>query len=273
MRALVLEGGAMRGIFTAGVLDALAAKNTPPFDLVVDVSAGACCAVSYLAGQHGRNRRIFLDYMATKAFADPLRFALGGHLTDMDFLMGPVTHTLDPLDIPALRASPTRFVAVTTHAHTGEPCYLPAQGPDCVQALHATVAIPFFYRGGPIRFRHEDHFDGGVADPIPLAYAIDEKATDITVVLTRPASWQPPALSLLSRAYLTLHYADFPAIPKALANRHRVYARTRNLIANPPPDVSLRVIIPPDDFPVRRFTMDVPTLVRGYDMGYQAASP
>lgn len=260
----------MRGVFTAGVLDAMAEAREPPFDLVVGVSAGACCAVSYLAGQHGRNRRIFIDRMASRDFYDPWRFARGGHLADMDFIMGPVTFTLEPLDIDALRSAPSRFYTVSTHAHTAEPCYLPGQDGDCIQALFATVAIPFFYRGGPVRFRHEDHFDGGVADPIPLAWAISRGATDITTVVTRPATWQPPVLSPVSRIFLAFALSDYPAIPGAIARRALAYSRARELIASPPAHVSHRVILPPEDFPVSRFTMDRKALETGYEMGRAA---
>jgi predicted patatin/cPLA2 family phospholipase len=172
MRALVLEGGAMRGIFTAGVLDSLAVLDAPPFDLVIGVSAGACCAVSYLAGQVGRNRRIFVEQMTTREFADPLRALRGGSLVDMDFIMGPVTFLRDPLDLHALRASPVELEAVAAEAVTGQARYLPAQGRDCVGALLATVALPVFYRGGPVPFRGERLFDGGVVDPVPVGRAL-----------------------------------------------------------------------------------------------------
>ncbi len=260
----------MRGVFTAGVLDGMARDEEPPFDLVVGASAGACCAVSYLAGQHGRNRRIFLDHMATRAFANPWRMLWGGSLTDMDFLMGPVTLKLDPLDVGALRASPTRFETVTTHAHTGEPCYLPGQDDDCLVALHATVAIPFFYRGGPVRFRGEDHFDGGVVDPIPVKHALDMGATEVTVVLTRPPSWEPERFSPVARLVLAFDLRRFRGTYRALMSRHATYDATRRLLAAPPAGVLLRMISPPEGFMVKRFTMDRGLLEAGYETGLDA---
>ena len=259
----------MRGIFTAGVLDAFH-ETHETFDLIVGVSAGACCAVSYLGNQPGRNRRIFMKHMTTKSFYDPVRLFLGGSMADMDFIMGPVTFDLEPLDHETMCAHPTRLYTVSTHAHTGEPCYLPAQGPDWHAALFSTVAIPFFYTGGPIRFRHEDHFDGGVADPIPLQFAIDQGATDITVVTTRPPSWQPPKLSPVSRTFLTFSLADYPEIPGAIARRAAVYHRTREVLVSPPENVTLTHISPPEDFPVARFTMDPASMQSGYEMGLEA---
>lgn len=189
---------------------------------------------------------------------------------DMDYLMGPVTLELDPLDVEAMRSSPSRLVAVTTNAHTAEPCYLPAQGPDCLAALLATVAMPFFFKKGPIRFRGEDHFDGGVADPIPAAHAISLGATDLTVVVTRPPSWRPPAQSRISRLFLSFSLRDYPRITPAIAARPEAYRKARALLASPPAGVRIRLIAPPDDFPVTRFTMDRSLLERGYDMGREA---
>lgn len=257
----------MRGIFTAGVLDAMVDDGEPPFDYVVGASAGACCAASLLSGQRGRNRRIFLDHMATRRFANPWRMLWGGSLTDMDFLMGPVTRELDPLDVRALRDSPARFETVGTEAYTGQASYLPAQDEDCLAAIHATVAIPFFYRNGPVRFRDSMHFDGGVADPIPVGRALDLGATDVTVVLTRPPSWEPERFTAAARTVLRIHLRRYPGTFEALMARRDVYRRIREILGAPPRGVRMRVISPPEGFMVQRFTTEREPLLRGYLTG------
>ncbi len=260
----------MRGIFTAGVLDALAGIGPPPFDVVIGVSAGACCAASYLAGQLGRNRRIFVDHMTTRRFASLSRALLGGSFVDMDYIMGPVTFLLDPLDLEALRSSETDLEVVATDAATGEPRYLPGRGRDAVAALLATVAMPVFYDGGPVPLRGERLFDGGVADPVPVERALALGARDLTVVLTRPASWRAAPMSGLARLVSAASLSRYPGTLAALARRHEVYERVRAVLSAPPRGVALRVVRPPEGFPVARFTTDLAALDSGYAMGRRA---
>lgn len=258
----------MRGIFTAGVLDALAGRGEPPFDIVIGVSAGAYCASSFLAGQHGRIRRIVTRHMTGTNYANPWRLLWGGSAIDQAYLMGPVTRRMDPLDLGALRSSRSRFEVVATRADTGEPAYLPAQDEDCLDALHATVAVPFFYRGGPVAFRGEDHFDGSVSDPVPVYRAIALGATHVTVVLTRREPPEPPGMA--SRCFLAAALRRYPEIPSAIATRHTAYARALESISSPPAGIRMRPVLPPEGFPVRRFTRDRRRILEGYDMGLRA---
>lgn len=262
----------MRAVFTSGVLDGFAQRAEPPFDLVIGVSAGACCATSYLAGQHGRNRRIFVELMTSRIFVDPWRLLSGGSVFDMDYLMGPVATVLDPLDLDSVRGSGVRFEAGVAEAHTAEPRYLPADGPDLLQALLASVAIPVLYRGGPIRFRGGVYFDGGVVDPVPLARALDQGATDVTVVLTHPWGWRPSPMSVVERAVARVGLARYPALRRALdAPRRRAYNRALDLLDQPPAGIRMAVYAPPADFAVSRTTRDPALLARGYAQGLDAA--
>src|SRR6476469_8399668 len=95
--ALVVEGGAMRGIFSAGVLDAFLEASWNPFDLAIGSSAGASNLLSYLAGQRGRTRRCHLNQMSRPEFIDAWRFVRGGHWVDLDWLWEAITRE-DPLD-------------------------------------------------------------------------------------------------------------------------------------------------------------------------------
>jgi predicted patatin/cPLA2 family phospholipase len=257
----------MRGVFTAGVLDAMAEgdRKEPPFDLVIGVSSGAYCGASYLAGQHGRILRIIRAHMTSSNYANPWQVLLGRSLVDQDYLME-VTRRHDPLDVAALRASPSRFEAVATAARSGAPAYLPAQGQDCLSALHATMAIPVFYRGGPIRFRQGDYFDGSVSDPLPVGRAIALGATEVTVVCTsRPGTGarQPP----FARLGLGLVLGRYPTVVEAILRRHLAREAASRLMAAPPPGVTVRTIAPPADFSVRKFTRDPSVVLEGYHVG------
>jgi predicted patatin/cPLA2 family phospholipase len=183
-----------------------------------------------------------------------------------------VTRRQSPLDVAALRASPSRFEAVATTARTGAPAYLPAQGDDCLDALHATVAIPVFYRGGPIRFRGVDYFDGSVADPLPVARAIALGATDVTVI--RTGSPQPGlALPRVAKLGLGLVLREHPAMADAILRRHETRAASLRLMAAPPAGVAVRTIAPPRGFPVQKFTRDPAVVLEGYRVGRRALEP
>jgi len=254
----------MRGIFTAGVLDGFAEGGEPAFDLVIGVSAGAYCASSYLAGQHGRIRRIITNQMTGWNYANPYRMLLGKSAIDQDYLME-VTRSVDPLDIDAMCASPAQFEVVATEAQTGVASYLPAKGDDALTAIHATVALPFFYRGGPIRFRGEEYFDGSVSDPVPIDRVIAQGATHVTVVLTR--SRPMPRLSPLSRLFLSRAMARYPAVVRAIATRHRAFDAALRKITVPPEEVRFRLILPPTSFGVTRLTRHRETILEGYEIG------
>src|SRR4051794_38376613 len=101
--AIVVEGGAMRGIYAAGVLDAFLERGFHPFALAVGSSAGACNLASHLAAQHGRNRRCYATQMSRTEFIDARRFFRGGHWLDLDYLWDAFARE-DPLDTAAAGA-------------------------------------------------------------------------------------------------------------------------------------------------------------------------
>jgi predicted patatin/cPLA2 family phospholipase len=206
--------------------------------------------------------------MTGSNYANPWRMLRGGSLIDQDYLME-VTRRQAPLDVAALRASPSRLEAVATEARTGAPAYLPAQGEDCLAALHATIAMPVFYRGGPIRFRGDEYFDGSVADPLPVARAIALGATELTVVRTGSPRIDVP-LPRVTRRVLGLVLGPYPAVADAILRRHQARTAALRLMAAPPRGVTVRTIAPPHDFPVQKFTRDPSVVVEGYRVGRRA---
>src|ERR1700733_1524752 len=167
--ALVVEGGAMRGIFAAGVLDVFLEQSFRPFDMAFGVSVGATNVLSYLAGQHGRARRCFLDQMSRPQFIDPWRMLRGGHWLDLDWLWEAITRE-DPLDCGAVAASGVEYAIVTTCARTGLPRYLTPSCDDILETLKASCALPFLYRH-TVRVGADELVDGGISDPLPVREA------------------------------------------------------------------------------------------------------
>ena len=99
--ALILEGGAMRCVFTAGVLDAIQERAHNKFDFILSVSAAAGCAMSFLAGQKGRSQKIFINYLSTSQFIDFRRFLKGNHIMDLGYAIREINETLVPVDMDA----------------------------------------------------------------------------------------------------------------------------------------------------------------------------
>lgn len=269
--ALVVEGGAMRGIFASGVLDAFIEHDYRPFDFAIGVSAGATNLLAYLASQHGRSHDIMTKLACSQRFMDPLRFAKGGNLVDIHWLWHASCRQY-PLDLPTYRASTIPFYAVVTNTLTGEAEYIRVRPVNMHEVLPASCAIPLASRDYP-QVYGIPMTDGGVADAIPVIEAYRRGARQMTVILSEPLGYRlkPMPFPWMIRTLLKTR----PALAQALARRDRRYNEALDFIANPPDDCQIAVIAPADYFPVSRFTRDINKLEMGYLMGkcagYQAA--
>ncbi|MCR9701466.1 patatin family protein [Vibrio vulnificus] len=262
MKALVVEGGAMRGVFASGVLDAFLQKNYQPFDLAIGVSAGASNLVGYLANAQGRSFNVITKLATSQRFYNPKRFIKGGDLVDVKWL---VDESMRRYPIEAERLfTNTRLLATTTDIATGLPRYQQLTKQNVNQLLEASCALPIAYRQPPC-FAGSCFTDGGVSDSIPVKEAYRQGARDITVVLSHPLSYEMPESrhtwltnTLLSRQ---------PAIAKALRQRAQNYNAALAFIRFPPADATIRVIAPEEGFKVKRLTMNQSKLHQGYQMG------
>lgn len=265
--ALVVEGGAMRGIFAAGVLDAFLARGVTGFDRCVGVSAGAVNLAAYLAGQQGRNHRVITDYSCRPEFINFGKFLRGGHWLDLDWLWE-ITIREIRLDLAHFAANPVPLTVVTTRVSDGRAAYLEANAAELEQQIKASCSVPLAYRDF-VRIDGEAMTDGGVADSIPVRHAYERGARDITVVLSRPLGYRKgaPRLPALHRHLLR----RTPALAEASLARYRSYNDAIDFIRQPPADCRIRVIVPPEGFRVGRMTTDRDRLEQGYRMGWQAA--
>ena len=268
-QALVVEGGAMRGIFAAGVLDELIRAHHFPYAFCLGVSAGATALAAYLSGQVGRTHKVITDISCRKEFISLPRFLRGGHWLDLDWLW-PVSLAELPFDMETLWQRQIPLFIVTTRVSDGLACYFnAAENPDSVMTIaKASCSVPLAYRNF-VLVDGEAHTDGGVADSIPVLEAYRRGARQITVVLSRPwgyrkhATRYPWLLKQLLR--------EQPALVNAMLKRHEQYNATLDFITAPPPDCQIRVLAPPAEFTVGRLTRDRAHLQQGYEQGVQAA--
>lgn len=263
--ALVIEGGAMRGIFAAGALDAFLDAAFNPFGSVYGVSAGATNGAAYLAGMMGRNYRVYTDYSRRPDFINLWKYVRGGHMLDIDWLWD-ITIREIRLDLEAIAASGSRFTVALTDTATGCAAYFEPAPVDLEQCIKASSAVPVMVRGF-IPYAGGWYTDGGLSDPIPVIEAYNRGARRIIVLRSRPAGY---VMKSKKPGVLTRALVGNPAVVKAMAARPMRYARALEFIRNPPQDLRVLEVCPPADFPVSRLTKDLRRLDAGYNMGLTA---
>lgn len=266
---LVVEGGAMRGIFSAGVLDEWlnVKEDAPTFDWYMGVSAGSTSLASYLSKQYKRTHRVITDYSCRQEFINLPRFIRGGHGLDLDWLWDICLKEI-PIDVEALFQQPTPLYAVTTDIDTGKAHYIQSTPENVEDLLKASCSVPIAYRNFPT-LGQSRMTDGGVADSIPVEKAYQMGAREITVILSNPLGYQKKETKTpwLTRAI----FRQYPQLAEAILNRSKQYNQSIEFILSPPADCKIQVIAPPADFPVKRLTKDRDKLNMGYQMGVDAA--
>jgi predicted patatin/cPLA2 family phospholipase len=266
--ALVVEGGALRGVFSTGLLDGFLAARFNPFDLFIGVSSGASNLAAYLAGMTGRNAKIYTDYARRSAFISFSRFLQGGHLLDLDWLWE-ITIREMRLDLAAIYARQKPFLVVMTDVQTGEPLYRLTSACNLEDVLKASSAVPLLYRDYP-KIDGRPMTDGGVADALPVGEAIRLGARRIMVVRSRRRGYvkrHSPAEYLLRRS--VRHH---PPLQRAIARRVERYNESVALIRRPPEGVAIVEVCPPETFRVSRLGRDGAVLREGYGQGRSLAA-
>lgn len=265
--ALVVEGGAMRGIFASGVLDGFLEQSYQPFDFCLGVSAGSTNLAGWLTGQRGRSYRVITDHSCRPEFMRFGNFLRGGHWLDLDWLWE-VTIREIRLDLEAFARQGLPLIVVTTAVSDAEPRYIQATADNLEALLKASCSVPMLYRDYPV-INGEAMTDGGVADSIPVIKAYEMGAREITVILSHPNGYckGPSRAPWLIRRMLR----DQPVLAEALIRRNETYNRAMDFIHNPPPDCRIHPIAPPEAFPVGRLTRNSEKLNTGYRMGLEAA--
>ncbi|KPZ71648.1 hypothetical protein AN394_02022 [Pseudoalteromonas sp. P1-26] len=267
-KALVVEGGAMRGIFATGVLDAFIQANYQPFNQCYGVSAGATNIAAYLCAQYKRNHAVITDYSCRPEFIDFVRFIKGGHLFDLDWLWQETIRDIR-LDLETFEKQASEFYIVTTNIQTGQAEYLKASATHLEEQLKASCALPIAYREFPV-FDNLQLTDGGVADSIPIRKAYEMGNKEITVILSQPLGYKKKP----SKApwFVKRIYKKTPALAEATLRRAENYNQSIDFITNPPSDCKINIIAPPPNFAVGRTTKSFEKLSAGYEMGLNAGA-
>lgn len=217
---LVLEGGAMRGLFTAGVLDVLM-ENDVRAQAVVGVSAGACFGCNYKSWQPGRAIRYNLRFCGDRRYAGLHSLLTTGDVYNALFCYGDIPLRLDPFDEAAYERSPMTFAVVCTDLATGRAVYKQIDRFDGAGLtwIRASASMPLVSR--IVRVEGRELLDGGIADPIPLAWMEGQGYARNIVVRTQPRGFfkQPNRMLPAIRAA----YRQYPRFVASVADRHERY--------------------------------------------------
>ncbi|UOR13003.1 patatin-like phospholipase family protein [Halobacillus amylolyticus] len=265
---LVLEGGGMRGAYTAGVLDFFLDEDIH-FPYVVGASAGACNGSSYVAGQRGRNYEVMVEYGDHPEYISFKRMFTNRQLFGMDFIFDKLPNQLVPFDYDSFLARTTEFVVGTTNMRTGEPQFFD-HFPDRISLLkvmRASSSLPLI--APSISYLGEELMDGGIADPIPLQPSVEAGNRKHVVVLTRNDGHIKKKLKL--NWYFNRKYKNFPKFAQALRNRHQKYNNTMSQIKKMEEDQQVFILRPLRPLQVSRIEKNRDRLHQLYMQGYQEA--
>ena len=264
---LVLEGGAMRGLFTAGVIDVLM-ENGIEFPAFVGVSAGAAFGCNYKSRQIGRALRYNKRFCRDPRYCSFRSLFKTGDVFGAQFCYHEVPNTLDPFDVKAFDENPMAFYLVASDVETGTPFYKRIDRADdtAYEWIRASASMPIVSR--VVELDGKKFLDGGVTDSIPLAF-MERQYDRNVVVLTRPRDYQKQPASKLWLYRLTLR--KYPNMLRAVRERHLMYNEQRAHVFAQEKAGKAFVICPDKPLEVGRMEHDPEQLQKAYDTGRQTA--
>jgi len=259
---LVLEGGAMRGMYTAGVLDVFMEQGIG-FDGVIGVSAGAICGCSFVSGQAGRTIRYNKKYCTDKRFMSFYNFFRTGDLVDEQFCYHEIPEVLDVYDNEAFLKSETDFYVTCTNLETGKAEYILMKDMyKDIDYLRASASMPYVSR--IVEKDGMKLLDGGCSDSIPLQVFMEMGFEKNVVVLTRPEEYRKkPEKKGLAK----LIYRKYPKFVKRLEGRPKEYNQAVEDVLQLEKEGKCFVIRPKRPLEIGRMSHDVKEIIRTYERG------
>jgi len=264
--ALIVEGGAMRGAWAAGVLAYLHERGRRQYDLVYAASSGACSAAYFVADMWDTGLTIWRELACNVVRKSNL--LRRKPIIDLAYLVDHVIRTRAPLSVEALQKADTKFYIVLTDCLTGEPVYFHACDDRVFAALRATSSMALATRGFDF-VDGKPYADGGVADPIPVRRAIADGATDITVVMTHNPDFR---LKPVPRWMGKVAYPEFTMVARVWTARQNLhYNAALDLMKQPPAGIRIRVFRPFRPLPVGSFTIEPKLIAAALLLGHDEA--
>ncbi|WP_242143036.1 MULTISPECIES: patatin family protein [unclassified Bacillus cereus group] len=265
---LVLEGGGMKGLYTAGVLEYFM-ENALFFPYVVGVSAGACMGATYLSRQKGRNKKVNTELVCDHRYISYRNFIKKRELFGMDFLFDEVPNKLVPFDFQTFMNANEQFVIGTTDCESGHALYYNKHehGNDILKIIRASSSVPFI--APAVDYDGKKLLDGGMIDPIPVRKAQEDGFRKNVVIMTKPAEYRKHP-NLFSKMAKFL-YRSYPKVANLLAEHYQLYNDTISYMNSPQQNDNFFIIQPSLHLPVSGIERNKEKLIHLYNLGYDDA--
>ena len=263
---LVLEGGGMRGLFTAGVLDVMMDHGFMP-DVVCGTSAGVTFGVNLLSQQKGRVLRYNCKYVGRRDYISMYSWLTTGNMINKNFAYGLLPRELDPFDEERFESSKAEFYATITNMRTGQAEYVRITNTwDQMDVIRASASLPIISK--PVEWNGEKYLDGGLVDNIPLDKCLELGCNKVIIVLTRPEGYvRNDNIAGACR----LWYPKYKELIKAVEQRNDRYNQQIERIKAMEHEGKVFVIRPSENRPVGRLEKDTKKLKHLYNLGVDDA--
>ena len=263
-RGLVLEGGAMRGLWTAGVTDVMMEHGIKP-DGLIGVSAGAAFGCNYKSRQIGRAIRYNTRFAKDPRYSGLRSLLKSGDYFNAEFGYHIVPYEYDIFDIQTFEQNPMRFTVVCTDVLTGEAVYHDINHVDYdeLEWLRASASMPLASK--VVKVQGHQLLDGGVADSIPLEYFETQGYDRNVVILTQPKGFVKKPNKLMPIMRIALR--KYPNMIKAMDERHMMYNRELAYVAKAEEEGRCLVIRPDEKIPIGHISHDPDEMRHVYEIG------
>lgn len=265
---LILEGGAMRGMFTCGVMDVLM-ENDIVFDGAAGISAGAAFGCNFKSKQIGRPIRYNKQYCKDPRYCSIRSLIKTGDLYGADFCYREIPDLLDPFDKETFRNNPMEFYVGATDVETGECIYHKCTdgGERDIEWMRASASMPVVSK--PVSVDGRILLDGGITDSVPYRFMEQNGYNRNVIVLTQPAGYRKRKIRALPFIKLLLH--KYPAVTEVMAMRYEMYNRQMAEIEEREQKGISFVIRPPKSLEISRTENNPDQLERVYQIGRKEA--
>ena len=265
-KGLVLEGGAMRGLWTAGVTDVMMEHDIWP-DGLIGVSAGAAFGCNYKSRQIGRAIRYNTRFARDKRYSGLWSLLTSGDYFNAKFGYHVVPYEYDLFDTKTFEQNPMQFIVVCTDVETGEAVYhdMNHVSFDELEWLRASASMPLVSKVVEVQGRKL--LDGGVSDSIPLSFFESIGYDRNVVILTQPLGYQKQPSKLMPLMRLSLR--EHPQFAKAMSERYIMYNRQLEFVTQAEKEGRCLVIRPDEKIPIGHISHDPEQMRRVYEIGRQ----
>ncbi|MCM1102402.1 MAG: patatin family protein [Clostridium sp.] len=266
---LVLEGGGMKGIYTAGVLDFFLDKGLE-FANVYGVSAGACHMCSYLSKQKGRARDVSIDYLDTRRYCGVESLVFTGDLFNVNMCYHTIPDYLYPYDNETFMQYEGKAYSVVTNLETGMAEYLRIRDMKAdIDKIRASASLPLVSR--IVRIDGQPYLDGGMSDSIPIQKSVTDGNRKSVVVMTKEVGFRRKLVDAGQLALIKIRYAKYPKLIELMEHRHIAYNECLDYIERLERKGSVLVIRPQKKSAVRRIERDQDKMQALYREGLRDA--